>query len=129
MVNHLQAKYPHLSFNMYHNYPMQLSDQGVALNLNEFQTILKNESAGKTFEECVDLYLKHKDDILVSLSQPEHRQSTAPICQACPCHLCKNFNRAYIHHLLDVKEINANILLNMHNLMQYQLFIEYVNNS
>ena len=39
-----------------------------------------------------------------------------PIDQLCACYTCKNFSRAYIHHLFRVKELLAYRLATIHNL-------------
>jgi len=36
----------------------------------------------------------------------------------CPCHACKHHTRAYIHHLLQAKELLSEVLLYGHNQMQ-----------
>lgn len=41
-----------------------------------------------------------------------------PIAEGCPCFTCSRHNRAYVHHLLTVQEMNSDILLCMHNLSQ-----------
>ena len=49
------------------------------------------------------------------MSEEEHKNSKEPIVTGCPCYTCKNYNRAYIYHMLEVKEMNANILIAIHN--------------
>ncbi|KPI85190.1 hypothetical protein ABL78_5735 [Leptomonas seymouri] len=41
-----------------------------------------------------------------------------PISSSCPCFTCTRHNRAYLHHLLTVQEMNSDILLSIHNLSQ-----------
>jgi len=41
--------------------------------------------------------------------------STKPLQEGCDCYCCKNYTRAYLYHLFEVNEINANILLGIHN--------------
>lgn len=42
----------------------------------------------------------------------------SPLTPGCDCYTCKRHNRAYIHHLLSVQEMNSTILLAIHNLAQ-----------
>jgi queuine tRNA-ribosyltransferase len=40
----------------------------------------------------------------------------APLDEACSCHVCKNYSRAYIRHLLNAGEILGLRLTTYHNL-------------
>ncbi len=51
----------------------------------------------------------------MDLSNPEHRSSLAPLHESCPCYTCTTHHRAYVHHLLDAKEMLAWTLLQLHN--------------
>ena len=42
-----------------------------------------------------------------------------PLLEGCECYTCQNYTRSYIFHLFDVKEMNANILLAIHNSWVY----------
>lgn len=44
----------------------------------------------------------------------------------CDCYTCKHYTRAYIYHMLEVKEMNANILLAIHNMRQYDFLFEMI---
>lgn len=37
-----------------------------------------------------------------------------PICKACSCLTCKNHTKAYINHLIQTKELLAQVLLMMY---------------
>ena len=60
--------------------------------------------------------MEFKSEIEQEMSQSIFSHNEDPLEKNCECYACKNFNKAYIYHLLDVKEINAFILLAMHNL-------------
>lgn len=49
----------------------------------------------------------------IDLSNEEFQRSKDPILKNCKCYTCKKYNRSYLYHLLDVKEMNANILIGM----------------
>lgn len=58
------------------------------------------------------------------------RFSKLPIQEGCKCYTCENYTRGYLYHLFDVKEINATILLGIHNSYVYdQLFVNLRENS
>ena len=52
----------------------------------------------------------------INLSNAEHINSPLPIDEHCSCYTCKNFNRAYLRHLIMAKEMLASTLLSIHNL-------------
>jgi len=58
---------------------------------------------------------------LLDLTREENKESHEPLVSGCDCYCCKHYTRAYIYHMLEVKEMNANILLAMHNMKQYDL--------
>jgi hypothetical protein len=47
-----------------------------------------------------------------------------PIEEACDCPLCKNYTRAYIHHLQKCNEILAVMLLSWHNIRYYERLMQ-----
>lgn len=58
------------------------------------------------------------------LQRPEYRYSSEPLQLGCGCYCCKNYTKAYLYHLFDVKEMNANILLAVHNAYTFdQMFV------
>jgi queuine tRNA-ribosyltransferase len=48
------------------------------------------------------------------------RDDAKPLDEACRCHACSNFSRAYIYHLFKAHELLGEVLLYSHN--QWQLF-------
>jgi queuine tRNA-ribosyltransferase len=52
--------------------------------------------------------------------QRRHKTDTRPLDETCPCYTCRNFSRAYLHHLQRVNEILGARLNTMHNLFYYQ---------
>ncbi|MDP3584670.1 MAG: tRNA guanosine(34) transglycosylase Tgt [Thiobacillus sp.] len=47
------------------------------------------------------------------------KTDTAPIDNACDCHTCTHFSRAYVHHLIRANEILGARLATIHNLHYY----------
>jgi queuine tRNA-ribosyltransferase len=48
-----------------------------------------------------------------------HRRDPAPIEADCPCYCCRQFSRAYLHHLFQVDEMLGPTLLSIHNICFY----------
>lgn len=44
-----------------------------------------------------------------------HRRSFTPIDDGCSCYTCRNYTRAYLHHLFRAKEMLASTLATIHN--------------
>ncbi|WP_372778192.1 tRNA guanosine(34) transglycosylase Tgt [Litorivivens sp.] len=57
---------------------------------------------------------------VVKIRNSRHKHSTAPLDEHCDCYTCKNFSRAYLHHLDRCKEILGAQLNTIHNLRFYQ---------
>jgi len=49
-----------------------------------------------------------------------YKQDTRPLDETCGCYCCRNFSRAYLHHLHRVGEILGARLNTIHNLFYYQ---------
>ena len=56
----------------------------------------------------------------------EYRADTRPVEEGCSCTTCRHFTRAYIRHLLNVKEILGVRLLTIHNLHCYMGFMREI---
>ncbi len=52
----------------------------------------------------------------LNLTKGENRQNSAPIANECECATCRDFSRAYLHHLFKAKELVALQLASIHNL-------------
>ena len=57
------------------------------------------------------------------LRNSRHRRDPAPIEADCPCYCCRNFSRAYLHHLFQVEEMLGPTLLSIHNIAFYLRFM------
>ncbi len=56
---------------------------------------------------------------VVKLRNARYRDDTGPLDPACDCYTCRNFTRAYLHHLQRVNEILGARLNTIHNLHYY----------
>lgn len=52
----------------------------------------------------------------MNIRNAKYERDFTPIEEGCDCYACRNFTRAYIHHLVKEKEILGAQLLTMHNL-------------
>ena len=57
---------------------------------------------------------------IVAIRNAIHADSPAALEEGCDCYCCKNFSRAYLHHLSKRKEMLAATLGSLHNLRFYQ---------
>jgi queuine tRNA-ribosyltransferase len=56
----------------------------------------------------------------INLRNARHQDDPRPLDEECGCPLCRNYSRAYIHHLIRSEEILAPMLLTWHNIHYYQ---------
>ncbi|MBK8335921.1 MAG: tRNA guanosine(34) transglycosylase Tgt [Sterolibacteriaceae bacterium] len=56
----------------------------------------------------------------IKIRNAGHKDDPRPLDQTCGCYTCRNFSRAYLHHLNRVKEILGAQLATIHNLHYYQ---------
>ena len=56
----------------------------------------------------------------VNLRNAHHSQDPRPLDDQCPCPACRDYSRAYLHHLVRSGEILGAMLLTGHNLRFYQ---------
>ncbi|CAG9001691.1 MAG: Queuine tRNA-ribosyltransferase [Candidatus Celerinatantimonas neptuna] len=59
-------------------------------------------------------------DGVVKIRNARHRDDTAVLEACCDCYTCKNYTRAYLHHLDKCNEILGARLNTIHNLRYYQ---------
>lgn len=57
---------------------------------------------------------------VLKLRNSKFKNDTRPIDENCDCYTCKNYSRAYLHHLDKCKEILGATLNSIHNLHYYQ---------
>ncbi|KAM3320457.1 queuine tRNA-ribosyltransferase accessory subunit 2 isoform X1 [Capsicum chacoense] len=55
------------------------------------------------------------DGIKINLKATMYMKDISPIVDDCKCYTCQNHTKAYINHLLNVHEMLAHILLEIHN--------------
>ncbi len=62
----------------------------------------------------------------ISIKAAQYKQDSAPLDSQCDCYTCKNFSRAYLHHLFRANEILYTRLASIHNL---HFYLWLVNNA
>jgi queuine tRNA-ribosyltransferase len=56
----------------------------------------------------------------LNLRNQRHADDPAPLQPGCACPACRDYSRAYLHHLVKAGEILGAMLLTWHNLFYYQ---------
>lgn len=65
----------------------------------------------------------------LNLNNAAFQRDFSPLSPSCDCYTCKNFSRAYIHHLLKAKEILAGTLVSIHNIRTMNRLMEDIRES
>lgn len=60
----------------------------------------------------------------VNLRNARHRDDPRPLEEGCTCPACRNYSRAYLHHVIKSDEIIGSMLLTWHNLTYYQRLMQ-----
>ena len=84
---------------------------GVASGIDMFDCVMPTRNARNGW-----LFTRHGD---IKIRNARHRQDTGPLDLDCACHTCRNFSRAYLHHLQRTNEILGARLNTIHNLHYY----------
>jgi queuine tRNA-ribosyltransferase len=87
----------------------------VSQGIDMFDCVMPTRNArnGHLFTRYGDLKIKNAI----------HRQDTGPLDPSCDCYTCRNFSRAYLHHLFRAGEILGSMLNTIHNLHYYQVLM------
>ena len=56
----------------------------------------------------------------VNIRNAKYAEDESPLEESCECPACKDYSRAYIHHLVRSREILGSMLMTWHNLQFYQ---------
>ena len=74
------------------------------------------------------LYSSDMEGEVLRIGNSEYSNDLTPIDSRCDCEACRNYSRAYIHHMLKIGEATGKTLATVHNLRYYQRLIEELNN-
>jgi queuine tRNA-ribosyltransferase len=61
---------------------------------------------------------------VVNIKNARHQNDSRPLDISCLCPACKNYSRAYLHHVFKSQEIISSMLITWHNLHYYQDLME-----
>jgi len=86
--------------------------EAVLAGMDMFDCVLPTRNARNGW-----LYTRYGD---VKIRNARWRDDPAPLDAQCPCYACRNFSRAYLHHLQKAGEILGARLNTIHNLHYYQ---------
>ncbi|WP_407492867.1 tRNA guanosine(34) transglycosylase Tgt [Pseudooceanicola sp. MF1-13] len=57
---------------------------------------------------------------VVNIKNARHADDPRPLDENCSCPACRNYSRAYLHHVFRAQEMISGMLLTWHNLQYYQ---------
>jgi queuine tRNA-ribosyltransferase len=86
--------------------------EAVAAGVDMFDCVLPTRNARNGW-----LFTRRGD---VRIRNARYRDEAAPLDPDCACYACRNFTRAYLHHLQKTNEILGARLNTLHNLHYYQ---------
>ncbi|MDH4284492.1 MAG: tRNA guanosine(34) transglycosylase Tgt [Gallionellaceae bacterium] len=93
----------------------------VELGIDMFDCVMPTRNArnGHLFTRFGDVRIKNA----------QYRMDTRPLDEQCACYTCRNFSRAYLHHLHRLGEILGARLNTIHNLHYYQELTAGIRNA
>ena len=94
---------------------------GVACGVDMFDCVMPTRNArnGHLFTRFGDLRLRNA----------RYRSDQAPLDETCTCYTCRNFSRAYLHHLDRCGEMLGPMLTSIHNLHYYLNLMQEIRNA
>jgi queuine tRNA-ribosyltransferase len=90
----------------------QVIAAAVAAGIDLFDCVLPTRNARNGW-----VYTRHG---VIKLRNTRYRTEVIPLDNRCACYTCRNFTRAYLHHLQRVNEMLGARLNTLHNLHYYQ---------
>jgi queuine tRNA-ribosyltransferase len=95
--------------------------EGVACGIDMFDCVMPSRNARNG-------YLFTSEGV-VKIRNAKHKKDTGPLDPNCNCSTCKNYSRAYLHHLQKSNEILGSRLNTLHNLFYYQYLMKSIRES
>jgi queuine tRNA-ribosyltransferase len=86
--------------------------QAVSTGIDMFDCVMPTRNARNGW-----LFTRFGD---IKIRNAAHKTDPRPLDETCGCYACRNFSRAYLHHLQRVNEILGARLNTIHNLYYYQ---------
>ena len=85
--------------------------EGIERGVDMFDCVMPTRNARNGW-----LFTRYGD---IKLRNAKHKHDLRPLDESCDCYCCRNFSRAYLHHLQKVNEILGARLNTIHNLHYY----------
>jgi queuine tRNA-ribosyltransferase subunit QTRTD1 len=63
------------------------------------------------------------------INSKEYASGKQPLLTGCQCYTCLNYSQAYVHHLVQTKELLGRTLITIHNLYHYHAFFYEIRKS
>jgi queuine tRNA-ribosyltransferase len=97
--------------------------EGVSRGVDIFDCVMPTRSGrfGRIFIDS--------DPPFINIKNSGFSRDTAPLDSNCSCVACRNYSRAYIHHLFKVGEMLGPQLASIHNLSHYLNFMSTIRES
>jgi queuine tRNA-ribosyltransferase len=95
------------------------------MGMGYVEDVLEAVARGVDFFDCVLPTRNARNGTLftsrgrVAIKNRKYVLDRRPLDEACACYTCRNFSRAYLHHLFERGEITASVLNTIHNLHFY----------
>jgi queuine tRNA-ribosyltransferase len=90
--------------------PQDLLD-GIASGIDLFDCVMPTRNGRNA--------LAFTDDGVIRIRNACHKRDPAPLASGCSCPTCRQFSRAYLHHLFNAQEMLGPTLLSLHNVAYY----------
>lgn len=88
---------------------------GVAAGIDMFDCVMPTRNARNGW-----LFTRYGN---IKIKNAVHKNDIRPLDETCDCYACRNFSRAYLHHLHRSNEILGSMLNTIHNLRYYQVLM------
>ncbi len=92
------------------------------LGIGEVEDLFAGVEAGVDFFDCVAPSRMarhgslHTENGKINIKKSLYKEDFTPIEKNCECYVCKNFTKAYVHHLIREREMLGSTLATIHNL-------------
>jgi len=102
---------------------LELIEKGVDVFCNSYPHFMTEQGYALSFalDPSQEVYSRK-----MNMRDPVYIIDSQPLIIGCTCYTCTSHTRAYIHHLLNVHEMLAEVLLEIHNLHHYLEFFRII---
>ncbi len=105
------------------------------LGVGEIEDIIEIVNAGIDTFDCVQptrlarmgqAFNFAEKGYCIDISKTKYKEDLQRLDRFCNCYTCKNYQRAYLHHLFKMRELTAYRLLTIHNLQMVQMLMKSI---